>query len=125
MRSGRDVRIWDESFVTGADLSAKQFYAVKLDTAADGQVVLAAAGQGFGILQDHNKQGQEATVRILGMSKGISGQAFANGIELAADADGKLVPAASGDLVIGYSNTTITAEDEIVEVLQTGVYEKN
>ena len=125
MRSGREVRIWNESFVAGADLSAKQFYVVKLDSAADGQVVLAGDGEGIGILQDHNKVGQEATVRLLGMSKGISGSALVNGDELASDADGKLVAAASGELVIGHSNTTTAAEDEFVEVLLTGIYEKN
>lgn len=124
MRSGRDVRIWDESFVTGADLSAKQFYVVKL-AAADGQVVLGTLGVGIGILQDHNEKDREATVRILGMSRGISGAVFARGIELTADADGKLITALTGNLVIAHSNSASTAEDEIVEVLQTGIYEKN
>ena len=123
MRSARDVRIWDESFVAGVDLSAKQFYAVKLAAAA-GQVGLAGAGEGIGILQDHNKKDQEATVRLLGMSKGISGTALANGIELAADADGKLIAAVTGNIVIAHSNTITTAEDEIVEVLMMGIYRK-
>ena len=124
-RSGRDVRIWDESFVTGADMSTKQFYVVKLDVATDGQVVLAAAKQGLGILQDHNKVKQEATVRILGMSKGVSGAALANGIEVTSDADGKVVAAVTGDIVIGWTNTTTTAEDHIVELLLTGIYQKS
>ena len=124
-RSGRDVRIWDESFVTGADMSTKQFYVVKLDVAVDGQVVLAVAKQGLGILQDHNKAKQEATVRILGMSKGVSGTALANGIEVTSDADGKVVAAVVGDIVIGWTNTTTTAEDHIVELLLTGIYQKS
>ena len=124
-RSGREARIWDESFVAGEDLSAKQFYVVKLDTTADGQVDLAGAGEGLGILQDHNKKDQEATVRILGMSKGVAGAALANGDEVTADAAGKVVAAAAGNIVIGWTNTTVAAADQIVELLLTGSYQKN
>ena len=124
MRSGREVRIWNESFVTGADMSANQFRVVKL-AGNDGEVLRAAAGEGIGILQDHNKKDQEATVRLLGMSKGVAGAAFGHGIELASDGDGKLITAVSGNLVIGTSNTSPAAEDEFVEVLLTGIYEKN
>ena len=124
-RDGREVRVWDESFVAGADLSGDQFRVVKIDSANDGEVDRAGAGQGIGILQDHNKAGREASVRLLGMSKGLSGASFGNGIELAANSSGKLVSASSGNLVICTSNTTSTGADQLVEVLLTGIYEKN
>lgn len=86
----------------GADLSAAQFLAVKVDT--DGDVVLAGAGEvALGILQDKPAaDGRAATVAAAGVSKCVFGaDSVTPGMLLAADANGKLIEAVTGDFVIG------------------------
>ena len=125
-RAARTQSVWTESFVAGADLSGKQFYVVKLDAAADGQVILADGDTvGIGILQNPPKSGQDASVMLLGMSRGVASGAIANGVEVASDGNGKLKTAAAGDVVIGLANTTAANDGEIIEVLMIGRYYKH
>lgn len=78
----------DITVAAGADLSAKQFYAVKLNSSA--AVVLAGAGEdAIGILQNKPASGQMATVRIAGVSKFVAGAAITAGARVASDANGK------------------------------------
>ena len=103
------MSVWSESFVAGEDLSDKQFYAVKIDPAVDGQVVIADSDTvGIGILQNNPKAGQEANVMILGMTKAIASAAHANGAEVASNSSGKLKSAQTGDLILGIANTTVS-----------------
>jgi hypothetical protein len=79
--------------LAGADLSAKQYYATKLNSS--GAVVLAEAGQHcVGILQNKPESGQVASVGFSGVSKAIAGGNIDPGMYVAANADGKLVNAA-------------------------------
>lgn len=58
----------DISKEAGADLSAKQYYAVKRD-ASTGKIVLAGANEkALGILQNAPESGETAQVRIQGVS---------------------------------------------------------
>lgn len=76
-----------------ADLSAKQFYAVKIDS--NGRAAVAAAGEfAVGILQNKPASGQAATVAYGGTSKAVAGGNITAGMTVAANADGKLVNAA-------------------------------
>ena len=125
-RTARELHVMTGSFVAGADLSDAQFHVVVLDPAADGQIVLSDDDLGgLGILLNKPKLGQDASVIMLGMSKGIANGALANAIELASSATGKLKAAQAGDLVIGRSNTTVAAADAIVEIILTGSYYKH
>lgn len=83
-----------------ADLSAKQFTAMKLS--GNLSVVDADAGEAsVGILQNNPISGEAATVAYLGVSKAILGDTVAAaGTRLASDVDGKLVPATLGSYVV-------------------------
>jgi len=104
--------IFCDSYVTAADLSTKQFYAVKLD--ATGKLALAGAGDTcIGILQNNPGLGQVATVAVLGSSKAKAGAAVTAGLPVGADANGKLANAGNG---IGIAVTGAVLDD-IFEVM--------
>jgi hypothetical protein len=94
-----------QSWAAGADLSAKQYYAVQLNTSD--QIVLAdATVRTLGILQDAPKSGQAGAVMLSGVGRAItdgSGSAIARMDALASDANGILVK-------------TTTDNDEIVAI---------
>lgn len=81
--------------LAGADLSTKQFYAVKVDSA--GKVVLAGAGEmALGILQNNPASNVAGTIAMAGSSKAVAGGSITAGDPVAADANGKLVAATRG-----------------------------
>ncbi|NMC09524.1 MAG: hypothetical protein GYA39_00875 [Methanothrix sp.] len=91
--------IYNTSVIAGIDLSAKQFYCVKLN--ASGQMILSGAGENaLGILQDKPTSGQVGAVCCLGKSMAIYGASVTAGQNLASDASGKLVPATGSDAVV-------------------------
>lgn len=86
----------------GADLSAKQYYAVNLS--ADTTVALAnAAGEVIhGVLQNVPTSGQSADVCCSGITKVAAGGTIAYGDKLCCDANGKFVAATkNSDYVLG------------------------
>ena len=103
------------AFVAGADLSSSQYHAVKVDATAN-QVVAAAAGEGFGIVQTAPISGDECEVAMVGGGALAKlGGTVAYGAELAADANGKFVTAASTDVVLGIALAAGVADD-VIEV---------
>ncbi len=91
--------IYNTSVIAGADLSAKQFYCVKLNSS--GQMVLSGAGENaLGILQDKPASGQVGSVCCLGKSMAIYGAEVTAGQNLTPDANGRLVPATGSDAVV-------------------------
>lgn len=122
----------DITLVAAADLSTKQFFAVKVDSA--GKAALAAAGEfAIGILQNNPTSGVAATVRVSGKSKGIAGAAITAGAPIACDANGKIVTATLartktddagvaadaliGSNVLGIAMTDAGAANDVVEIL--------
>lgn len=98
------------TLITAADLSAKQYYCVKVDAA--GKAALCGAGEpGVGILQDPMAAGYAARVMALGISYAIYGGAVTAGDKVASDAAGKLVTAVAGDYVIGIAMETGVANE--------------
>lgn len=97
--SGRTI---NESMIAGADLSSNQFYAVKQNT-TDRTVVLAGNGEAAdGILINDPKSGNAATVVVFGrtlVEVGTGG--LTAGALVGVEAGGKVVVAATGDIVIG------------------------
>lgn len=81
------------TLVAAADLSAKQYYAIKVDS--NGKAALAGAGElAIGILQNKPASGEAANVWTFGpVSKAIAGGTVAAGAAVAADSAGKLVTA--------------------------------
>lgn len=81
------------SLPAAADLTTKQFLAIKVDS--NGKAAVAGAGEfAAGILQNKPAAGQAATVAYGGISKAIAGGNITAGMTLAADANGKVVDAA-------------------------------
>lgn len=88
---------------------------------ADGAVVLAGAGEaaiGLGILtNDENlKIGDDLTVQVKDMGVAYAGAAITKGAELAAGADGVLVPAAGGNYVVAIALEAAAEAGEYIKV---------
>jgi hypothetical protein len=99
----------------GSDLSTKQYHVVKLD--AQGKAVLAGAGElSLGILQNDPSEGQACDIAVDGVSKAKAGASITLGSLLSANANGQVVPATSGDYVIGIALEAASSGD-IVSVL--------
>ena len=87
-----------------ADLSAKQYHAVKVSGALTVGLTSAAGEVCLGILQNAPASGYVADVMCSGVSKVISGAAIAAGAKLMAGADGRIITAATtGSHVIGFA----------------------
>lgn len=100
----------------GQDLSAKQFFFVSV--ASDGQIDPTGDGAfAVGVLQnDPDAAGKAAEVAIMGQTKVVAGGTVAGGAEVASDAAGEAVTAATGDVILG---TAIDggADGEIIRIV--------
>lgn len=103
-----------------ADLSTKQFFAVKLD--ANGKVVIVAAAtdQPFGILQNTPKAGEVAVTMKTGISKAVAGATITVGSNLTVDAQGRVVSATIGTdttkYVIGRALLPASAVGDLISI---------
>lgn len=86
----------------GADLSARQFYAVKLDSSGDVVLCSAVTDQPIGILQNNPKSGMEAHVMAVGISKVSSDAALAINDRIGTSSDGQLVAKTIGTDITHY-----------------------
>jgi hypothetical protein len=83
-------QIQDGTRLSGADLSAKQFYFVKLDT--DGTVILptAVGDLPYGVLQNNPASGEEAVVCLFGVTKIVADADISTpGTPIGTSADGQ------------------------------------
>ncbi len=99
------------SLPAAADLSTKQFYLVKITSTG---MNLAGDGEKCFPLTNAPKAGEQArfTRRHGVTEKAIVGATIsAGGIELASDLNGKLIPAATGDHIIGISYAAAAVGD--------------
>lgn len=112
--------VWEDSFLAGADLSTKQWYAVELTAANTVNVPNAATDAAIGILQNKPKAGEAATVMHLGRSYGIadgSSVAIAVGDFVGPAAGGVLVKKATADFsTLGRALTAAAAANVLIEV---------
>ena len=91
----------DHSFKAAADLSAKQYYAVKLDSSGKIALCDTAGDQAFGILQDKPGAANRAgSVRRHGISKAVLAGTVAVLDKLTTDQNGKLVKGYGADRVV-------------------------
>lgn len=107
-----DMGALDVSYPASADLSAAQYYAVKLD--ASGEVELCGANdKALGILQNApSAQGETARVRIQGVSKLKVAEAVSLGKYLTPTAAGKgEVADAAGEDYFARALGTFTTDD--------------
>jgi hypothetical protein len=104
------------NYVAGADLSTKQFYgAVDTGTNTAG-LQTSAGGRIIGIIQNKPKLGEAISVRWEGVSKAAAGATFGAAIELAVDATGRFIAAATGNAVVARSLEAAGAIGAIVSV---------
>lgn len=115
------------SWPAGADLSAKQYYALQLTTSET--VTLAdAAVRTIGILQNTPTSGQTASVMVLGISRAVSdgsGTAIAPMDTLASDANGVLVKTTADNdeaIAIAWEASTVSGKIITVFVLPSRRY---
>jgi len=111
-----------ETFEAAADLSAKQFYIMKLASATTINVADSAA-VAIGVLQDKPKSGEQGNVAMIGaggISRVVSdgsGTAIAAGDRVKANASGKAVKAATDkDRAIGLAREASSADGTIIAV---------
>lgn len=84
----------------GADLTTKQFSFVSVDST--GAAVTTGAGEfGVGVLLNDPALGVAGEVAISGITRVTAGDTVAAGAEVASDADGLAVTAATGDIILG------------------------
>lgn len=106
------------SLVAAADLSAKQFLAVKVDS--NGQAAVAGAGEAVvGILQNNPPAGSAGAVMISGSTKAKAGGNIAAGAVLAANAAGALVAATTGNYIVGIAKTAAASGDTFEVILKS------
>jgi len=105
-------------FTAGADLSAKQYYGVKLHT-TEGQVVLAGdADEAIGVLDNVGAvSGQPVSVVVGGGTKAIASGALAIGTKVNFDANGKLQSASATEFYIGRLIEPALADGDIVALI--------
>lgn len=115
------VKVFVDSYKAGADLSAKQFYAVELTAANTVNVCNAATDRPIGILQNKPRANEAAAVchtgRTYARADGAS-VAIAVGDLVGPAAGGKLIKKATADFAtIGTALSAAAADDLIIEVL--------
>lgn len=103
-----------EGYLAGEDLSTKQYTFVTSD---GDEVTSTGAGEAAtGVLWNDPASGRAASVVRGGEPMVYAGAAIAVGAEIAADADGKAVTAASTDVILGEARTAAGAADELVQI---------
>lgn len=114
------LSIADMAMQAGADLSAKQYYLVKMDT-DEGDVVLAGANaKVLGVLQNAPASGYAAQVRTARgvSSKVVAGEEIAAGDLIQSDANGKAITATgAAQHICGVAVTGASADGEIFEMI--------
>lgn len=96
---GNQIR---QSFVAGADLTAKKDTFVVLTNAGERTVNTPAAGAAAdGVLLNDPRNGTAAAVAVTGRVKILCGGTIAAGAEVATNAQGLAVAAAAGNIVLG------------------------
>lgn len=104
------------SLEAAADLSSSQFLGAVVNSSGDA----AVAGIGvpiIGVIQNKPAAAGRATeLMVTGTTKMFSGAAVTAGDDVAVDAAGKAVDAASGNHVLGLALTTVANADEILSV---------
>lgn len=97
-----DSNVHTETFLAGADLSAKRYYLAKQNAA--GEAVLSAAGtdRSIGPIYEPNDDATDVAVAVSGQPKVLAGGTIGEGDRLTSDANGKAVATTTpGDYVFG------------------------
>lgn len=94
------------------DYSAKQYYAVDLNSSEEAELVSSQGAESIGILQNTpSANGRPATVAVGGISRAVAGETIAAGARVTPTADGTFMTAASGDYVAGRAMVAAVSGD--------------
>ena len=106
------------TLVAGADLSAKQYTFVKVNSSGEAIAAAAATDIPIGVLQNAPIAGQEAEVLVVGGTKVVAGAAIGDGAQLGTGSTGKAVALVAGTdttkYVVGTLLTESAADGNIV-----------
>jgi hypothetical protein len=102
------------TFTAAADLSAKQYHFVVLASATTVNVATAITNAPIGILQNKPESGQQAIVRISGMSKVVADGTLAAANFIGTSAD------AQADAISPGTDTTVYMTGQCVEAASAG-----
>lgn len=103
--------VWDETFTASGDLGSYQYYFVRNVKGQEGYVQAASSATApapLGILQNDPRDGEAATVRLLGRSKCVAGNTIGVGDFVVAASDGE-ADLAAGSTANGIALTAGTA----------------
>ena len=103
------------TLVAGADLSAKQYTFVKLDSSGQAVAAAAATDLPIGVLQNAPTSGQEAEVLVIGGTKIVASAAIAEGAQVGTTSAGKAVA-----LTVGTDTTKYVAGALLTESAADG-----
>lgn len=105
------------TLVAAADLSAKQYHFVKLDSSGKAAAIAANTDRAIGVLQNAPLAGQEAEVLVVGGTKLVAGEAVAEGAVLSTTSAGKAdsitVGSATTQYILGTALTEVSNDGEI------------
>ena len=102
------------TFTAAADLSAKQYHFVVLASATTVNVATAITNAPIGILQNKPESGQQAIVRISGVSKVVADGTLAAANFIGTSAD------AQADAISPGSDTTVYMTGQCIEAASAG-----
>lgn len=110
----------DRCFIAGADLSAKQFHFVNLNSSNQVVSVSSAGARTIGVLQNAPANGAVAVVRLLWSNKNskvIAGGSIAIGDSISSKNDGRAATSATGHYINGVNRTTASSNGDTINVL--------
>jgi len=109
------------SLKAGADLSAKQYYFVKLNSSGNAVVCAAATDVPVGVLQNNPTANQSAEIVVVGLTKVSTDAALAIGNLIGTSSDGqadaKTVGTDTTEYVVGVAMVTSGAADTITTAM--------
>ena len=121
--------VWDETFIASEDMASYQYHLVKTGSVV-GECTLSASSRGpvpLGVLQNNPKQGETATVRMIGRSKAWASGSTAIAVAdfLACGSQGHYeIAVATGSMASAIALEAMTAGAcVVISVLQMGNYQ--
>ena len=105
----------------GADLSAKQYFFVKVNSSGEAILCAAATDKPIGVLQNSPISGGEASITVVGGTKVVTGAACDEGTVVGTDSAGKAAPYTAGSdttkYIVGSVILASGADEELATVL--------
>ena len=102
----------------GADLSAKQYYFVKVNTSGEAVLCSAATDRPIGVLQNTPESGEEAAIVVVGGTKIVSSASIDEGVLIGTASTGKADAKVPGTDTTEYAVGTVIlaagADNEIL-----------